>query len=107
MSHVFVSYKREDRSRVKPLVEALGVAGVPVWWDVQIEGGARWRETIKEKLDAAAGVIVVWTRSSTGGAGGFVQDEAGRADRRGLFCCRFYWTRSSRRWGSGTSRLSQ
>ncbi len=84
MSHVFISYKREDRARLKPLVDALIAAGVPVWWDVQIEGGAHWRETIKEKLDAAGCVIVAWSALSVASEGRFVQDEAARADRRGI-----------------------
>jgi serine/threonine-protein kinase len=37
---VFVSYKAEDRSRVKPLVDALEDRGFIVWWDVHIGGGA-------------------------------------------------------------------
>ena len=45
MSDVFVSYKAEDRRRVKPLVEALQADGYAVWWDAQIGGGAAWRQT--------------------------------------------------------------
>jgi len=85
MTDVFVSYKAEDRARVKPLVDALTAAGLSVWWDVQIEGGSAWRETIRERLDAAACVIVVWSETSTGPAGHFVQDEAARAKRRGVY----------------------
>ena len=43
MSDVFVSYKAEDRRRVKPLVEALQADGYAVWWDAQIGGGANYR----------------------------------------------------------------
>ena len=54
MSDVFVSYKAEDRRRVKPLVEALEADGFSVWWDEQIGGGAVWRHEIETELNAAA-----------------------------------------------------
>ncbi len=84
MTDIFVSYKAEDRARVKSLVNALVAEGLTVWWDVHIEGGAGWRETIQAKLDEAACVVVVWSALSVTGAGRFVQDEAARADRRGV-----------------------
>jgi TolB-like protein/tetratricopeptide (TPR) repeat protein len=85
MRHVFVSYKAEDRPRVRPLVEALTAEGLDVWWDVHLEGGANWRETISRHLDEAACVIVAWSEASVGPAGHFVQDEASRARRRGVY----------------------
>jgi len=85
MTDIFLSYKAEDRARVKPLVDALTAEGLSVWWDVHIEGGAAWRETIRSNLDGAACVIVVWSEASVGSAGHFVQDEASRAKRRGVY----------------------
>ena len=84
MSDCFVSYKREDRSRVEPLVSALRAAGVSVWWDQDIGGGERWRETIVEQLDAARCVVVCWTHASTGPDGAYVREEAERAKTRGV-----------------------
>ena len=46
MSDVFLSYKAEDRKRVRPLVAALEAEGLTVWWDAHIEAGAAWRQTI-------------------------------------------------------------
>ena len=46
MADIFLSYKAEDRARVKPLVDAFVAEGLSVWWDLQVEGGAAWRETI-------------------------------------------------------------
>ena len=85
MTEVFVSYKSEDRARVKPLVDALAAAGLDVWWDLGIEGGVGWRETIQSHLDAAACVVVVWSAASVGPGGYFVQDEAAHARRRGVY----------------------
>ena len=85
MSDVFISYKAEDRRRVKPLVEALQAEGYSVWWDEQIEGGSAWRQTIETELNAARCVIVAWSKRSVGPEGTFVQDEATRAQQRRVY----------------------
>ncbi|HZK99568.1 MAG TPA: TIR domain-containing protein [Caulobacteraceae bacterium] len=85
MANVFVSYKAEDRERVKPLVDALLAEGLDVWWDLGIEGGANWRQTIQSHLDTAACVVVAWSDASVGASGYFVQDEAALARRRGVY----------------------
>ncbi|HEY2660623.1 MAG TPA: TIR domain-containing protein [Caulobacteraceae bacterium] len=85
MADVFISYKHEDRARVKPLVDALAAAGLSVWWDVGIEGGAIWRQSIQTALDSAKCVIVIWSRLSVGPSGEFVHDEASLAKRRGVY----------------------
>lgn len=85
MADVFVSYKAEDRARVRPLVEALESEGFSVWWDAHIGGGEEWRESIETELNAAKCVIVVWSEMSVGAAGRFVRDEATRAQRRGAY----------------------
>jgi serine/threonine-protein kinase len=82
---VFVSYKAEDRSRLKPLVDALEAEGFSVWWDAHIGGGTNWQKDIEEHLDSAKCVIVAWTKGSIGHDGHFVRDEARRAQRRGVY----------------------
>ncbi len=85
MSDVFVSYKAEDRRRVKPLVEALQADGYSVWWDEQIGGGAQWRHMIEAELNSAKCVIVIWSKRSVAPEGTFVQDEATRAQQRHVY----------------------
>ena len=85
MSDVFVSYKAEDRNRVRPLVEALEAEGLSVWWDAHIGGGDEWRDSIQRHLDESKCVIVVWSRRSIGPDGHFVRDEATRAQRRHVY----------------------
>src|SRR5438874_1926413 len=85
MAEVFVSYKGEDRSRVRPLVEALEQESLSVWWDARVGGGEDWRDIIAEQLDAARCVIVIWSKRSTGREGRFVRDEATRAQRKRLY----------------------
>ncbi|MSV28156.1 MAG: toll/interleukin-1 receptor domain-containing protein [Bryobacterales bacterium] len=83
MSDIFISYKREDESRVSVLRDALNDAGLDVWWDREIAGGEKWRQRIQTELDAARCVLVVWSEASIGPAGDFVMDEANRAKHRG------------------------
>lgn len=85
MSDVFVSYKAEDQRRVRPLIEALEAEGLSVWWDAEIGGGAAWRQSIEEELDAARCVIVVWSKRSAAPEGTFVHDEASRAMERRVY----------------------
>ncbi|HEU5482200.1 MAG TPA: TIR domain-containing protein, partial [Sphingomicrobium sp.] len=85
MSDVFVSYKAEDRRRVKPLVEALEADGFSVWWDEQIGGGATWRHAIEAELNDAKCVVVAWSKRSVGPEGTFVHDEATRAQQRHVY----------------------
>ncbi len=80
---LFVSYARADREKVRPLVDALIVAGYPLWWDALIAGGAAFATTIEGKLAAAEAVIVVWSANSV--ASDWVRDEAAHArDRKRL-----------------------
>ena len=82
---IFVSYKAEDRPRIKRLVDALEAEGLSVWWDAHIGGGANWRRDIERHLDDAKCVIVVWSKRSAGPEGEFVHDEATRAKHRGIY----------------------
>lgn len=85
MTDVFVSYKAEDRAKVRPLVEALAADGYAVWWDAHVGAGEAWRDSIQQHLDEAKCVIVVWSRRSVGPDGSFVRDEATRALRRHVY----------------------
>ena len=82
---IFISYKAEDRVRVRPLVDALIADGLSVWWDAHIGAGQDWRESIAANLDQARCVIVVWSKRSVGPDGRFVRDEAARAVKRNAY----------------------
>ncbi len=84
MSDIFISYKREDEARVGRLAQALGHAGLNVWWDRGLPGGESWRANIQAALDAAKCVVVCWTHESTDPAGDFVRDEARQAKARSI-----------------------
>ena len=72
----FLSYSHADQDRVRVLANALEQAGIDVWWDTLIEGGAAFAKTIDAALDASDAVIVLWSVNSI--ASDWVLDEAAR-----------------------------
>lgn len=58
---VFVSYKRDDSTAVRRIVDALRAEGLRVWWDADISPNAPWEATIERELAAADAVIVCWS----------------------------------------------
>ena len=47
---LFVCYKREDMSRIKPILLSLRAWGCEVWYDKGIPGGAEWDAAIEERI---------------------------------------------------------
>ena len=64
MSDIFISYAREDESRVKPLVSAFESEGWSVFWDRRIPAGSTWRNHIGSALQQARCVVAVWSAHS-------------------------------------------
>lgn len=81
LTDVFVSYSRQDRDRIAPLVRALEARGLEVWWDSRIAGGTEYTREIEAQLEAAGAVLVVWSRHSIESL--WVADEAGAGLERG------------------------
>lgn len=71
---VFLSYSRADQAQARMLAQALEDAGLQVWWDTLIEGGAAFTKSIEAALVASDAVIVLWSRHSV--ASDWVLDEA-------------------------------
>lgn len=71
---VFLSYSRADQAQARVLAQALEEAGLQVWWDTLIEGGAAFAKTIEAALVASDAVIVLWSANSV--ASDWVLDEA-------------------------------
>jgi adenylate cyclase len=82
MADIFVSYARQDKARVAPLVAALEREGYSVWWDPAIAPGQEFDRQIAVELDAARAVIVVWTPVSVDSR--WVRGEAREAADRGI-----------------------
>lgn len=73
---VFLSYARADQPQAEKLAAALEAAGLKVWWDALIEGGAEFAKSIEAALNGCDAVIVCWSRTSV--ASDWVRDEAAK-----------------------------
>ena len=82
MADIFVSYSRQDKERVAPLVAALEAEGWSVWWDPEIAPGEEFDGLISRELDAARSLVVVWTAASVDSR--WVRGEARDAADRGV-----------------------
>ena len=82
MADTFISYAREDRTRVRLLADALSAHGWSVWWDYQIQAGKAFDEVIEGALASARSVVVVWSHQSI--ASHWVLEEAEEGRRRGI-----------------------
>ena len=82
MADIFISYAREDRSRIEPLAKSLQDLGWTVFWDRTIPTGKTWRQVIGDALKNARSVIVAWSQNSI--ESDWVQEEADRGRRRNI-----------------------
>ena len=71
---VFLSYARADQALARALAQGLEAAGLQVWWDTLIEGGAAFAKSIEAALAASDAVVVLWSAQSI--ASDWVLDEA-------------------------------
>jgi len=80
MSDIFISYAREDRERILPLVRALEEAGWSVFWDRTIPISKTWQQVIGKEVDECRCMIVAWSSASVESE--WVYEEAGEGKRR-------------------------
>ena len=74
MADVFLSYARGDRALAERLAHAIADSGLSVWWDRHIKGGAEFSRDIETELDAAAKIVVLWSKEAV--TSRWVRDEA-------------------------------
>lgn len=82
MSEVFISYAREDRSRVESLFALLLDLEVPTWFDAGIETGEEWEKRIYAQIAQARAMVVCWTFAAC--ASPWVKKEAAIGLERGI-----------------------
>jgi len=82
MSDIFISYKKTDHARVRPIVDLLQEAGWSVWWDTRLNVGEQWDVTIEQEITSAGCVVVVWSPESIGSY--WVREEARVGRERGV-----------------------
>ncbi len=64
MSDIFISYATADRKRAKQIADALAEKGWSVWWDRRIPPGKTFSRVIKQAIDEAKCVVVLWSENS-------------------------------------------
>jgi predicted ATPase len=88
MTDIFLSYSRQDKPCVAPIVAALEAKGWDVWWDMALIPGEEFDNVTADMLERARAVVVVWTSTSV--ASRWVRGEARvGADRNVLVPVRF------------------
>jgi hypothetical protein len=63
-THVFLSYAREDESRVDDILNALTAKEFPVFIDRSMPSGVEWRKVLEAQLQRAYAVVVAWSTHS-------------------------------------------
>ncbi|MBK9750722.1 MAG: SUMF1/EgtB/PvdO family nonheme iron enzyme [Chloroflexi bacterium] len=64
MSHIFISYSRENQTYAGQLVDELLRRGFDVWIDDRIDFGDNWEREIFKAIDMCAAFIVIMTPAS-------------------------------------------
>ncbi len=64
MADIFISYAREDKERVRPIVKELEKLGWSLFWDTKIQPGDNWPIEITEALKSSRCVVVLWSLAS-------------------------------------------
>lgn len=80
MSYVFLSYARKDLELAARLERLIAAKGLDVFWDQHLIIGADTRVIIKDRLEGAACVLVLWSKSSAKSA--WVTKEAEEGQKR-------------------------
>lgn len=61
MADIFISYSKREAEITAELANDLEQQGYTTWWDTRLLPGDHFRDTIKQQIDAAKAVIVIWT----------------------------------------------
>ena len=80
MSDIFLSYKSEDKPKAQIIATALEQEGHSVWWDRVIPAGRSFDEVIREELESAKCVLVLWSKKSV--LSDWVKEEADKGKNR-------------------------
>ena len=81
LSHVFISYLTNEEEVARIFVEEFRAKGLTVFWAPDIPPKADWDQMIRDELDKAVSVVVLWSRASVKSI--YVRDEADRARAKG------------------------
>ncbi|MEO1164430.1 MAG: toll/interleukin-1 receptor domain-containing protein [Chloroflexota bacterium] len=80
MSHIFISYSRQDADYANELRKKLTTEGFNIWIDTQIQSGNSWLKEIESQIDKCSAFIVIMTPDSKNSD--WVQNEVARAKEK-------------------------
>lgn len=64
LTHIFLSYCRENGKDVAALRQDLIDLGETVWWDQELLPGKDWRFAIRQAMEASYAFILCWSREA-------------------------------------------
>ena len=64
MSHVFISYARNDEPLAREVADGLRGAGFEVWRDDELPAHRTYAEVIEERIEGASALVVLWSAES-------------------------------------------
>jgi hypothetical protein len=79
-AHAFISYSRTDRGYIERLAAHLTAAGLPVWFDFEVETGEPFGERIQRAIDVSSAFVIVLTPAAA--SSDWVRRELSRAARK-------------------------
>lgn len=82
MVDVFISYKQDERDRMRPIADGLRAMGVDVWFDERLQPDRSFTEEIHQVMSACSAQIVCWSPAAV--ASEWVRGEAEVARQRGV-----------------------
>jgi adenylate cyclase len=82
MSDVFISYARSTEAQARQIGEALRALGYGVWRDDEIPAHRAYADVIRERLNSAKAVVVVWSAEAANSEWVRSEAERARADRK-------------------------
>jgi len=80
MSHVFISYSKQDRKHAKDVATRLIQEGWSVFWDRTIPVGSTWDEVLEKELNSARVIVTLWSKNAV--ASEWVRSEAAEGANR-------------------------
>ena len=82
MSHIFISYARQDMKVVAQYVESLRKLDFIVWQDVSnISAGDIWHQALLDSIEQSSALVVFWTQAASHSA--YVNEEIDYALKHG------------------------
>jgi cellulose biosynthesis protein BcsQ len=79
--YFFVSYARKDFDRIALTLDQIQQMGHDLWWDIDIEPGASWKDVLSIRIEQSRGVILFATKKAA--ASEFVTWELSAARKAG------------------------